>query len=162
MRGAQLVRSAGNMAQLMAKENGYALVRLPSGEMRNVRLNLSLRALCLRVFRPDVCSSDLAQLVRSAGNMAQLDVVDDGTDGDVLEGQSVTGLDVGVGAGHDLVANLQTIGSQDVALGAVLVLNECDEGGTVRVILQRLDSGGDIKLVALEVDDTVLDAVAVA
>ena len=27
------------MAQLMAKENGYALVRLPSGEMRNVRLN---------------------------------------------------------------------------------------------------------------------------
>ena len=38
-RGAQLVRSAGNMAQLMAKENGYALLRLPSGEMRNVPLN---------------------------------------------------------------------------------------------------------------------------
>ena len=38
-RGAQLVRSAGNMAQLMAKENGYALVRLPSGEMRNVPVN---------------------------------------------------------------------------------------------------------------------------
>ena len=35
-KGAQLVRSAGNMAQLMAKENGYALVRLPSGELRNV------------------------------------------------------------------------------------------------------------------------------
>ena len=27
------------MAQLMAKENGYALVRLPSGEMRNVPVN---------------------------------------------------------------------------------------------------------------------------
>ena len=38
-RGAQLVRSAGNMAQLMAKENGYALIRLPSGEMRNVPLS---------------------------------------------------------------------------------------------------------------------------
>ena len=38
-RGAQLVRSAGNMAQLMAKENGYALVRLPSGEMRSVPVN---------------------------------------------------------------------------------------------------------------------------
>ena len=35
-KGAQLVRSAGNMAQLMAKENGYAMVRLPSGELRNV------------------------------------------------------------------------------------------------------------------------------
>ena len=35
-KGAQLVRSAGNMAQLMAKENGHALLRLPSGELRNV------------------------------------------------------------------------------------------------------------------------------
>ena len=35
-KGAQLVRSAGNMAQLMSKENGYALIRLPSGEMRKV------------------------------------------------------------------------------------------------------------------------------
>ncbi|MEG2053483.1 MAG: 50S ribosomal protein L2, partial [Oscillospiraceae bacterium] len=38
-KGAQLVRSAGNYAQLMGKENGYALVRLPSGEMRNFALN---------------------------------------------------------------------------------------------------------------------------
>ena len=38
-KGAQLVRSAGNMAQLMAKEGKYALVRLPSGEMRNVPVN---------------------------------------------------------------------------------------------------------------------------
>jgi large subunit ribosomal protein L2 len=35
-KGAQLVRSAGNMAQLMGKEEKYALVRLPSGEMRKV------------------------------------------------------------------------------------------------------------------------------
>ncbi|MDE6005433.1 MAG: 50S ribosomal protein L2 [Oscillospiraceae bacterium] len=38
-KGAQLVRSAGNMAQLMGKEGGYALVRLPSGEMRKVPIN---------------------------------------------------------------------------------------------------------------------------
>ena len=36
-KGGQMVRSAGNMAQLMAKENGYALLRLPSGELRNVQ-----------------------------------------------------------------------------------------------------------------------------
>ena len=35
-KGAQLVRSAGNMAQLMAKEGVYGLLRLPSGELRNV------------------------------------------------------------------------------------------------------------------------------
>ena len=38
-KGAQLVRSAGNMAQLMAKEGEYALIRLPSGELRNVPKN---------------------------------------------------------------------------------------------------------------------------
>ncbi len=34
-KGAQIVRSAGTSAQLMAKEGKYALVRLPSGEIRN-------------------------------------------------------------------------------------------------------------------------------
>ncbi len=38
-RGAQLVRSAGAAAQLMAKENGMAQVRLPSGEYRYIRLD---------------------------------------------------------------------------------------------------------------------------
>ena len=35
-RGGQLARAAGNAAQLMAKEGEYALLRLPSGELRNV------------------------------------------------------------------------------------------------------------------------------
>ena len=38
-KGAQLVRSAGAAAQLMAKENGVAQVRLPSGEVRIIRLD---------------------------------------------------------------------------------------------------------------------------
>ncbi len=38
-RGGQIVRSAGAYAQLMGKENGYAQVRLPSGEYRKVPLN---------------------------------------------------------------------------------------------------------------------------
>ncbi len=37
-RGGQLVRSAGAAAQLMAKEGGYAQVRLPSGEVREVHI----------------------------------------------------------------------------------------------------------------------------
>ncbi len=37
--GGQLVRSAGVYAQLMAKEGGYAQVRLPSGEIRRLPLN---------------------------------------------------------------------------------------------------------------------------
>jgi large subunit ribosomal protein L2 len=36
-RGAKLVRSAGNFAQVMAKEGNYVTVKLPSGEMRMIR-----------------------------------------------------------------------------------------------------------------------------
>ena len=36
-RGAKLVRSAGNSAQVMAKEGNYVTIKLPSGEMRMVR-----------------------------------------------------------------------------------------------------------------------------
>ncbi len=38
-KGAQLARAAGTMAQLMAKEGAYALLRLPSGELRQVSMN---------------------------------------------------------------------------------------------------------------------------
>ena len=38
-KGAQLARAAGVMAQLVGKENNMAMVRLPSGEMRNIPLN---------------------------------------------------------------------------------------------------------------------------
>ena len=38
-KGAQLARAAGVMAQLVGKENNMAMVRLPSGEMRNIALN---------------------------------------------------------------------------------------------------------------------------
>ena len=38
-RGAQMVRAAGAQAQLMAKEEGYATLKMPSGEMRKVLVN---------------------------------------------------------------------------------------------------------------------------
>ena len=37
-RGAQLVRSAGTSAQLLAKEGDYAVIRMPSGELRRVHV----------------------------------------------------------------------------------------------------------------------------
>ena len=38
-KGGQIVRSAGTYAQLMAKEDRYALIKLPSGEVRMVLIN---------------------------------------------------------------------------------------------------------------------------
>lgn len=40
-KGGQLVRSAGGSAQLMAKEGSYALVRMPSGEIRRIHIECS-------------------------------------------------------------------------------------------------------------------------
>jgi len=40
-RGGQIVRSAGSYAQLMAKEDRYAMIKLPSGEVRMVLINCS-------------------------------------------------------------------------------------------------------------------------
>lgn len=37
--GGKIARSAGNAAQLMARESGYALLKMPSGELRRVREN---------------------------------------------------------------------------------------------------------------------------
>jgi len=37
-RGAKMARSAGSIVQLMAKENGFAQLRMPSGEMRMVQM----------------------------------------------------------------------------------------------------------------------------
>ncbi len=49
--GGQLVRSAGSMAQLVAKEGAFGQVRLPSGEVRLVSLNC--RATIGQVSNPD-------------------------------------------------------------------------------------------------------------
>ena len=105
-------------------------------------------------------ASGTNQLSTAAG--IQLDVVDDGTDGDVLEGQAVAGLDVGTLAAQDHIADLQAVGSNDVALDAIGVLDQSDECAAVRIVLQGLDGSRDIGLLTLEVDDTILGAVAAA
>ena len=105
-------------------------------------------------------ASGTNQLSAAAG--IQLDVVDDGTDGDVLEGQAVAGLDVGALAADDNIADLQAVGSDDVALDTVSVLDQSDECAAVRIVLQSLDGSGHIGLLTLEVDDTILGAVAAA
>ena len=51
-KGGQLVRSAGNAAQLMAKEGKYATVKLPSGEMRLLPIECRATMLCPHVLSP--------------------------------------------------------------------------------------------------------------
>ena len=62
-RGGQLVRSAGNQAQLLAKEGTMAQVRLPSGEVRYVDMNCM--ATIGQVSNPDHANVSLGKAGRS-------------------------------------------------------------------------------------------------
>lgn len=62
-KGAQLVRSAGSAAQLIAKEGDWGQVRLPSGEIR--KLHLDCRATIGQVSNPDHANITLGKAGRS-------------------------------------------------------------------------------------------------
>ena len=84
-----------------------------------------------------------------------LDVVDHRADRDDLERQAVARLDVGGLVADHGVADAQALGGQDVALVAVREVDEGDEAGAVRVVLDGRDLARDAEVVALEVDRAV-------
>jgi len=91
----------------------------------------------------------------------ELDAVDDGTDGDISDRKCVAHLDIGVGTGINGISCLQAFGSDDVALLALGVGEECDVCGTVRIVLDA-DYGSRAVYIALEVYDTILLLVSAA
>ena len=60
----------------------------------------------------------------------------------------------------DLVADGQTLRRQDVGNLVVLIADQRDEGGPVRIVFQALDRRGHVPLAALEIDDPVFGLVA--
>src|SRR4029453_12214047 len=91
-----------------------------------------------------------------------LDVVDDGADRNIAERHDISGLHVDIVAGNHGVARSQTLRRQDVGLLAVLIHDQRDERGAVRIIFQPLNDGGNVDLVPLEVDQAVGLLVAAA
>src|SRR6188768_3688841 len=86
---------------------------------------------------------------------AELDVVDGGAAGDGPQRQAVAGTDVGFGAGDHLVTLGQAVGSQDVRLLAVCVVQKSEARGAVGIVLDLGNNSGNTDLVALEIDQTV-------
>ena len=82
----------------------------------------------------------------------QLDVVDDGSRRDLAKLESVTGPDVGAGARLDHRAYAHALGGEDVALGAVRIVEEGDVGGAIRVVLDRRNLRRHAVFEALEID----------
>ena len=85
----------------------------------------------------------------------EFDVVHDCADRDGPKRHRIARLDVDLGAGHDAVANLQALRRQDVRKLAVLVLQQRDERGAVRVVFQTFHDRRHVGLAATEVNDAV-------
>src|SRR5882672_7563118 len=92
----------------------------------------------------------------------ELDIVDDRADGNALQRHGVARLDIRALARHHVIADLESLRRQDVALLAILVADERDERGPVRIVLQALDGCRHIELAPLEVDDADATLVAAA
>ncbi len=92
----------------------------------------------------------------------ELDVVYKGTNGDFTQGKAVADLGSDAAAGGDNLSYLDAVGSDDIPLLAVLILDEGDAGAAVRIILDGQNGCGALILVAEEVDDTVHPLVAAA
>src|SRR5262249_23709921 len=107
-----------------------------------------------------VAADDLRIGAGGTGDLAALadpdrDIVHDGADRNVGDRHGVAGLDVGVFAGNHGVANREALRSQDIGELAVVVFDQRDEGGAVRIVFQPLDLGRHVELAALEVDFAV-------
>ena len=112
-----------------------------------------------------VLGTEESHLTGSAGNHAafagdKFDIVNFDTIRNVPEFDTVTGFDLSFVRRDHSLTDLHTVGSKDVALGAVFILDKSNEAGTVGVILDVLNGCGHIKFGTLEVDHTVSALVA--
>src|SRR5690606_38632868 len=107
-----------------------------------------------------VATDDLGVVAGRTGQSAtladlQLDVMDDRADRQRAHRSRVAGLHVDRVTGKHRVADSQALRRQDVGLLAVLILDQGDEGGAVRIVFEPLDGRRDAGLAAtLEVDET--------
>ena len=97
-------------------------------------------------------TSDLAAL-----SGTHLDVVDDGTEGDLTDRKAVAKIGSHAAAADDLLSNFDAVRRHDVAFLAIGVEQQGDTGRAVRIVLNGLYGGRDTILVSLEIndDDTV-------
>src|SRR5262245_30886053 len=82
----------------------------------------------------------------------ELDIVHDGADRNVAERHGIARLHVNMLAGDDSIAGRDPLRRQNIGELAVLVLDERDEGGAVRIVFEPLNGRRHVELAALEVD----------
>ena len=83
-----------------------------------------------------------------------LHVMNHGPERNILQRQTIPGLDIRPVCGDDWVANLQTVRPQDVGFASVYVINQSYSGASVWIVLHTGHYSGDIDLASFEVQNT--------
>ena len=91
-----------------------------------------------------------------------LNVVDDGTHGDVGKGKGITYLRCCLHARHQGCTNLQSIRSNNITFLTISIEKQCDTCRAVRIVLDCLYYGWNTIFLSLEVDETILLLVTTA
>ena len=110
--------------------------------------------------RSQLCEVTSRANQEGALSWTKLDVVDNRTDRDILQRKRVTYFRSGFSARHQLVANFQSIGSDNVTFFTISVKQESDTSRAVRIILNRLYDCWNTIFLTFEVDETELSLVA--
>ncbi len=133
--------------------NGENFTNFARGQAEN-------RVGAIRAKHLSACSGSTAHL--SAFPRLKFNVMDEGSIWDVGERAAVADFDIGDLAADDLISDIEVFRTDDVALLAVGISQQCDEGGTVWIVFDSLHGRWDVILVATEVDDTITVFVATA
>ena len=107
-----------------------------------------------------VTADDLNESTGGTGDLTalarlQLNVVDNGADRNGSQRHCVARLHVDGLTSHNHVTGSKTLRGQDVGQLAILVTDQRDESGAVRIVFQALDSRRNVELATLEVHQTV-------
>jgi hypothetical protein len=131
-------------------DGGHALL---AHEAKFTRRQADLRVAAVTTDELGVCARGACNLAALAG--LKLDIVDDGADGHAGERHRIARLDVGLRGAQNSVADGETLGREDVGLFAIIVADQRDKGGPVRIVFDPLDGRRDVHLGALEINDPV-------
>src|SRR5690625_709237 len=109
---------------------------------------------------PAIAADKLRIAARSARDLTataglQLDIVDDRANRHAGEGHRIAGLDVHLLARDHTIADRKPLRRQDIGLLAIIIADERDERGPVRVIFQPLDRRWNVEFPPAEIDDAV-------
>ena len=106
------------------------------------------------------CSGATGQLATLA--WFHLNVVQQGTDTNLFQRQRIARTNISIGTGHHHITRSKTLGSKNVPLVSIVVVNQGDMSGPVGVIFDARNFTGNVEIVTLEINHTIQTLVATA